>query len=218
MIPSSYPINAIYQWTGGPEEVMLRVALKNGGGCRRRSAEGAAPQRSSAAEMPGRAVLVRAGRHRQRGHELRLAHARRGGGQRPEPGGRPGLSPTKVRDELARIPSLRDLQYAQTLDYPTVSVDIDRERAGISGVTVEEVARSLVTATSSSRFVVPNYWPDPKTGIGYQVQVEIPYADHELDQAGRNDPGPAPGGRLLLLRDVARVAEGRCPANTTATT
>ena len=26
-IPSSYPINAIYQWTGGPEEVVLRVAL-----------------------------------------------------------------------------------------------------------------------------------------------------------------------------------------------
>ncbi|MCA1685072.1 MAG: efflux RND transporter permease subunit, partial [Planctomycetia bacterium] len=29
-IPSSYPINAIYQWSGGPEEVMLRVALKHG--------------------------------------------------------------------------------------------------------------------------------------------------------------------------------------------
>ena len=28
LIPSSYPINAIYQWSGGPEEVMLRVALK----------------------------------------------------------------------------------------------------------------------------------------------------------------------------------------------
>ena len=30
LIPSSYPINAIYQWTGGPEEVVLRVALKEG--------------------------------------------------------------------------------------------------------------------------------------------------------------------------------------------
>ena len=49
------------------------------------------------------------------------------------------------------------------------------ERAGLSGVTAQDVARSMVTATSSSRFVVPNYWPDPKTGIGYQVQVEIPY-------------------------------------------
>ena len=29
-IPSSYPINAIYQWTGGPEEAVLRIALKRG--------------------------------------------------------------------------------------------------------------------------------------------------------------------------------------------
>ena len=28
--------------------------------------------------------------------------------------------------------------------------------------------------TSSSRFTVPNFWADPKTGIAYQVQVEIP--------------------------------------------
>ena len=81
----------------------------------------------------------------------------------------------KIRRELAVVPTLRDVRYGQALDYPTVSVRIDRERAGISGVTVEEIARSLVTATSSSRFVVPNYWPDPKTGIGYQVQVEVPY-------------------------------------------
>ena len=30
LIPSSYPINAIYQWTGGPEEAILRVAMKEG--------------------------------------------------------------------------------------------------------------------------------------------------------------------------------------------
>ncbi len=101
----------------------------------------------------------------------------------------------KVRDELAKVPSLRDLQYVQALDYPTVNVEIDRERAGLSGVSVAEVARSLVAATSSSRFVVPNYWPDPKTGIGYQVQVEIPYRRHGLGQPGRDDPDPAPGRR-----------------------
>jgi len=28
--------------------------------------------------------------------------------------------------------------------------------------------------TSSSRFVVQNYWADPKSGIAYQVQVEVP--------------------------------------------
>jgi len=30
LLPSTYPINAIFQWTGGPEEAILRVALKKG--------------------------------------------------------------------------------------------------------------------------------------------------------------------------------------------
>src|SRR5207344_1107511 len=76
--------------------------------------------------------------------------------------------------ELVKIPAVRDLQVSQTLDYPTVDVQIDRERAGLAGMTMSQVTKSIVSATSSSRFVVPNYWPDPKTGIGYQVQVELP--------------------------------------------
>src|SRR5262249_25549762 len=79
----------------------------------------------------------------------------------------------KEQAELAKITALRDVQISQSLDYPTVEVQIDREKAGISGVTMSQVARSVVSATSSSRFVVPNFWPDPKSGIGYQVQVEI---------------------------------------------
>ena len=58
-------------------------------------------------------------------------------------------------------------------------------------MSVEEVARSLVAATSSSRFVVPNYWPDPKTGIGYQVQVEIPYQVMDSVKQVETIPDPA---------------------------
>ena len=32
LIPSSYPINTVYLWTRGPEEAVLRVALKPGSG------------------------------------------------------------------------------------------------------------------------------------------------------------------------------------------
>ncbi len=60
------------------------------------------------------------------------------------------------------------------MDYPTVQVNVDREKAGMSGLMPVDVSRALVAATSSSRFVVPNYWADPKSGVAYQVQVEIP--------------------------------------------
>src|SRR5262249_14213814 len=32
--PSSYPINAVYSWTSGPEEAVLRIALKKESGVR----------------------------------------------------------------------------------------------------------------------------------------------------------------------------------------
>ncbi len=67
----------------------------------------------------------------------------------------------KVMAEMKKIPILRDLQFDQALDYPTVDIKVDRKRAGQLGVTVEQVGRSLVAATSSSRFTQPVYWRDP---------------------------------------------------------
>jgi multidrug efflux pump subunit AcrB len=55
---------------------------------------------------------------------------------------------------------LRDLSFEQELEYPAVKVDIQRAVAGAMGVTADQVARSLIEATSSSRFTVPNFWAD----------------------------------------------------------
>ena len=126
----------------------------------------------------------------------------------------------KIMDELRRLPGLRDLQVAQSLDYPTIQVDVDREKAGTVYVSPTDVSRSLAEATSSSRFTVPNYWADPKTGIGYQVQVEIPrpvvrsprgitplgsIADLETVPVKQNAAG------AVLVRDVATVSTGTMP-------
>ena len=47
----------------------------------------------------------------------------------------------KIAAEMKRIPFLRDVQFEQQLDYPTVEVEIDREKAGLSGAKVEDVAQ-----------------------------------------------------------------------------
>ena len=80
----------------------------------------------------------------------------------------------KIKANWRKIAGLRDLQVVQSLDYPTIQVDVDRKKAGTVCVTPVDVARSLAEATSSSRFTVPNFWADPNSGIGYQVQVEVP--------------------------------------------
>ncbi len=80
----------------------------------------------------------------------------------------------KIAGELKHISFLRDVGFEQTLDYPTVEVEIDRELAGLIGVTAEHVKRALVMATSSTRFTNLNYWIDVKTGFDYLVQIQVP--------------------------------------------
>jgi multidrug efflux pump subunit AcrB len=114
---------------------------------------------------------------------------------------------TTVRDQLATVSSLRDLQFGQTLDYPAIQVTVDRQLAGQLGVTIDEVGRSFASATSSSRFVAPNYWADPRTGIAFQVQVEVPQP--EMTTLDDLRATPVTHGRALhpLLGDVARVED-----------
>ena len=42
-----------------------------------------------------------------------------------------------------RLPFLRDLQFGQSLDYPTIEVNVDREKAGLAGL---DAARRLASA------------------------------------------------------------------------
>src|ERR1017187_2558732 len=68
-----------------------------------------------------------------------------------------------IKDRLLRIPNLRDVQFGQSLDYPTLDGAVARQKGGLLGVKMSDVSRSLVTAAGPSRFVVPNYWADPNS-------------------------------------------------------
>ena len=117
----------------------------------------------------------------------------------------------KVRQELAKVPSLKDLQYVQSQDYPTIDVTINREKAAAAGLQAGSVGSALAPATSSSRFTVPNFWRDPVSGIGYQVQVEVPQdLMKSLADVG-TVPAHTNGGAPILVRDVADVKEGTMP-------
>src|SRR5207253_2447351 len=115
---------------------------------------------------------------------------------------------TKLLKELSAVSGLRDLQIAQSLDYPTIQVDVDRKKAGTVNVSPVEVSRSLAEATSSSRFTVPNFWADPKTGVGYQVQVEVPVQRMNSVAEVRNIPVGRSGGQQVSLGSVADVSDG----------
>ncbi len=230
VVPSSYPINSVYLWTGGPEEAVVRVSLKRGAVLAedfKRALRDRLPDhlREWVAQK-WRSEGVPASRIAARVPDLRLSFEPADiindvmsfGSPTPVEVvvSGPKLADNRayaerLRRELERVPSLRDLQFAQALDYPTVEVHIDREKAAFSKVTARDVAQSVVAATSSSRFVVPNYWRDPASGIGYQVQVEIPQALMTSVRGLETVPVKRVGNTQRLLRDVATVREGTMP-------
>jgi multidrug efflux pump subunit AcrB len=121
-----------------------------------------------------------------------------------------GRFANKIRERMAAIDFLRDVQIAQPLSYPVLNVTMNRERAGQLGVTSTQVARSMVAATSSSRFTDKNLWLDESKGLAYQVQVQIP----EYQMSSTSDIGNIPlknGEMHPLLSEVATFSESTAP-------
>ena len=118
----------------------------------------------------------------------------------------------KIKREMAKIPCLRDVQFRQSLDYPTVDVDIDREKAGLSGMDAQNISDSVLVATNSSRYVALNFWQDTTTGFDYQVEVLVP--TQRMTSAREVETIPLSqvnNFTNLMLRDVADVRGGVTP-------
>ena len=202
----SYPINLVYQWNGGPEEGVLQVQLKRGTPVRVDDLKERLRQRL-ARELPAVKFSFEpsdiVSRVMSLGSPTPIEVAVTG----------PSLAADqafaeKIRAQLEKIPTLRDLQFGQSLDYPTVDVTINRERAGVLGVKTADVSRSLVAATSSSRFTAPLYWADPNSGVAYQIQVQIPQAKMNSLEDIKNIPVGYRDDQAIPLRNVASVANG----------
>lgn len=170
--PPNFPINTIYLWTAGPEEAVFQIALKE----KPKGGVEAFEERLRGRlgrELPGVRVSFEpsdiVGRVMSQGSATPVEVAVSG------PNFANDLSfAQKVAETLGRVETLRDVQIQQAADYPAVRVEIDRAKAGIMGLTVAKIGGALTAATSSSRYGVPVYWADPKSGIAYQVQVEVP--------------------------------------------
>jgi hypothetical protein len=66
-------------------------------------------------------------------------------------------------------------------------------------------------ATLSSRFTTPLFWREPESGIGYQVQLEIPQSRMDSITQIEQVPVRASDGCDILVQDVAQVRQGTMP-------
>jgi len=204
--PPNYPINTIYLWTSGQHEAVLRVAFNPDSGIRADEFEEHL-RKTLPGEFPGCQFSFEAADLVTQIMNFGAPTPIEVNVAGPDLGADRAFA-EKIRMELGHIDALRDLQFDEPLDYPSMNVNIDRERAGQLGVTIDKVGRSFLAATSSSRFVTPNYWADPKSGVAYQLQVQIPQAEMTSIQDLEHVPVTLGSSSHPLLGDVAQISDG----------
>jgi multidrug efflux pump subunit AcrB len=199
--PTSYPVNYIYLWTGGPNESVTKIKLKPGvipiGEFRERL------RTSIAGQMPGVKISFEPGDIVEQvlnlgsNNPVEIAVVNRNLDEGKK-------TAQKLLQKLSGISELRDLQIATPLDYPAIKIDVDRIRAGQLGVSGDEVARSTVAATSSSRFTSPSYWLDRSTGTAYQVQVQYP--SYRMNSTAQIEAIPVSSGQGGHTHNLSELA------------
>ncbi|HUH28625.1 efflux RND transporter permease subunit [Gelidibacter sp.] len=117
----------------------------------------------------------------------------------------------QIKVHLDKVDFLRDIRIAEQIDYPVLNIDIDRDLAGQFDLGVDDITRNLVAATSSTRFTNKNMWIDPRSGLPFQTQVEIPYSEILSETQLRSMPVKK-GNIRPVLEDVANIRHSTAPA------
>jgi len=208
VVPSSYPVDLIHLFTSGPQDAIVQISFQpdapRGEALRERL------RASLQRELPGTEVSFEAG-------DI-VTQVMSFGSPTPVEVDVQGVNlqddyafAQKIRASLAQLSFLRDLKFAQEMNYPTLDIDIDRNRTGQFGLTMADVVHSVVPATSSSRFTDPNYWRDPNSGNAFQIQVELPQNQMQSVEQVGNVPVMGAGNPKPLLNDIATLKANTMP-------
>jgi multidrug efflux pump subunit AcrB len=81
---------------------------------------------------------------------------------------------TAMAEEIRKLQGVSDVFIPQDVDYPSLRLDIDRERAADLGLNQREVVNNVITALTSNQMIAPSYWVDPRNGNDYMLTVQYP--------------------------------------------
>jgi len=72
---------------------------------------------------------------------------------------------TDVASEIRKLDGVSDVFVPQDVDYPSLRLDIDRERAAALGLNQREVVDNVITALTSNQMIAPSYWVDSRRAL-----------------------------------------------------
>ncbi len=87
--------------------------------------------------------------------------------------------------KIQQIPNVSNVYIPQSIDYPGLALNIDRERASLLGLSAKDVVDGVITALTSDGMIAPSYWIDPDSGNNYMVTVQ--YANRWINHMTMQD-------------------------------
>lgn len=119
----------------------------------------------------------------------------------------------KLRDvrDASGAPLLTDVQITREENYPELDVVVDRQKAGVLGISQQQIAQTVLTSLVGNTQFQPIPFSDPTTGNEYFINVRL------ADEFRRNVSDlsdvflKTPSGAMLPLSNVAHVERGSGP-------
>jgi multidrug efflux pump subunit AcrB len=131
----------------------------------------------------------------------------------------------KILGMLKRIPGVVDPRVTQVMDFPTLKIDVDRQRAVRFGISQRDVANNMLTSLSGSGQTAPTYYLNPQNGVNYFVAVNTSIdkleSVNDILNFPANPPAPnvnpnspvttlttTPSAQVTRIGDIATVRPG----------
>jgi len=109
-------------------------------------------------------------------------------------------------------PPVTDVQISREENYPQFDVRVDRQKAGVLGVSETAVAQTVLASLVGSAQFAPTRLSDPTSGNSYNINVRLRDEDRgSLDRLRELQVRAAASGSLVTLTTLAEVARGSGP-------
>ncbi|MGA9885281.1 MAG: efflux RND transporter permease subunit [Candidatus Acidiferrales bacterium] len=102
------------------------------------------------------------------------------------------------------VRGVSDVYIPQDMDYPTLKVNLNRDRVSELGMNLREVVDNIITALTSDTMIAPNYWIDPKTGNDHFLAVQ--YSENTVKTIQDLDTMPLRSPNMNLPTYLDQVA------------
>jgi multidrug efflux pump subunit AcrB len=91
----------------------------------------------------------------------------------------------QMATKIQAIPDVASTYIPQSINYPGLQLNIDRQKASLIGLSAKDVVDDVITALTSDGMIAPSYWIDPVTGNNYMVTVQ--YANRWINNMTMQD-------------------------------